>query len=94
MAIKSFKDDRLAALLNRETPKKIPADLLATTRRKLVMLDSAHKLDDLRAPPANRLEALKGDRAGQFSIRVNDQFRLCFVWTVEGPAEVEFVDYH
>ncbi|WP_425329923.1 type II toxin-antitoxin system RelE/ParE family toxin [Terrirubrum flagellatum] len=58
------------------------------------MLDSAIRLDDLRSPPANRLEALKGDRTGQYSIRVNDQFRLCFRWTPEGPAGVEFVDYH
>ncbi|MDR3450662.1 MAG: type II toxin-antitoxin system RelE/ParE family toxin [Alphaproteobacteria bacterium] len=94
MAIKSFKDDTLTAILSRRAPKQFPADLLATTRRKLVMLDAASKLEDLRAPPANRLEALKGDRAGQYSIRVNDQFRLCFVWTDEGPAEVEFVDYH
>jgi proteic killer suppression protein len=94
MAIKSFKDDRLAAILSRRAPKKFPADLLSTTRRKLIMLDAATKLEDLRAPPANRLEALKGDRAGQYSIRVNDQFRLCFIWTNEGPAELEFVDYH
>ncbi len=85
MAIKSFKDERLAVLFARGTPRKFPADLLAGTRRKL---------DDLRAPPADRLEALKGARAGQYSIRVNDQFRLCFAWTDEGPAEVEFVDYH
>lgn len=94
MAVKRFKDERLAALLARETPKKFPADLIAVTRRKLAMLDAATRLDDLRAPPADRLEALKGDLAGQYSIRVNDQFRLCFVWTDEGPAEVEFVDYH
>lgn len=58
------------------------------------MLEAAHVLEDLRAPPANRLEALKGDRSGQHSIRVNDQFRLCFIWTDAGPADVEFVDYH
>ena len=58
------------------------------------MLDSATSLDDLRDPPGNRLEALSGDREGQYSIRVNDQFRLCFVWTEAGPAQVEFVDYH
>ena len=58
------------------------------------MLEAAHRLDDLRAPPANRLEALKGDRAGQHSIRVNDQWRLCFVWTDQGPQNVELVDYH
>jgi proteic killer suppression protein len=68
--------------------------LLSVTRRKLVMLDSAARLDDLRIPPANRLEVLRGDRLGEHSIRVNDQFRLCFRWTEDGPADVEFVDYH
>lgn len=62
--------------------------------RKLRMLDAAKVLQDLRIPPGNRLEALQGDRAGQHSIRVNDQFRLCFVWTESGPAGVELVDYH
>jgi proteic killer suppression protein len=62
--------------------------------RKLRMLHIAATLDDLKIPPGNRLEALKGDRAGQHSIRVNDQFRLCFVWTARGPAHVECVDYH
>lgn len=94
MAIKSFRDARLVDILARRLPKGFPADLAAVTRRKLVMLDAAARLDDLRIPPANRLEALKGDRAGRHSIRVNDQFRLCFRWTDEGPAEVEFVDYH
>lgn len=64
------------------------------TRRKLDMLDAATKLVDLRLPPGNRLEALKGDRKGQHSIRINDQWRICFVWTDEGPTEVEIVDYH
>lgn len=94
MAIKSFRDARLVDILARRLPKGFPADLAAVTRRKLVMLDAAARLDDLRIPPANRLEALKGDRAGRHSIRVNDQFRLCFRWTDEGPDEVEFVDYH
>jgi proteic killer suppression protein len=62
--------------------------------RKLAMVNRAGTLDDLRVPPGNRLEALKGDRAGQFSVRVNDQYRLCFVWTEEGPQDVEIVDYH
>jgi proteic killer suppression protein len=62
--------------------------------RKLQMLDSAATLDFLRSPPGNRLEALRGDRAGQHSIRVNDQFRICFVWTERGPMNVEIVDYH
>ena len=62
--------------------------------RKLDMLHTARDLHDLSSPPANRLEALKGDRNGQHSIRVNDQWRICFTWTAEGPANVEIVDYH
>ena len=62
--------------------------------RKLAQLDAALTLDFLRAPPGNRLEALKGNRAGQYSIRINDQWRVCFVWTETGPADVEIVDYH
>ena len=62
--------------------------------RKLIMLDAAHTLDFLRSPPGNRLEALKGDRKGQYSIRINDQFRVCFRWTDQGPIDVEIVDYH
>jgi proteic killer suppression protein len=63
-------------------------------RRKLEAVDSAVTLNDLRAPPNNRLEALKGDREGQHSIRINDQWRVCFRWTAEGPTDVEIVDYH
>ena len=66
----------------------------AVARRKLVQLNAATTLDFLRAPPGNRLEALKGNRSGQHSIRVNDQFRVCFVWTEQGPKDVEIVDYH
>jgi proteic killer suppression protein len=62
--------------------------------RKLAMLNAAHVLHDLRAPPGNRLEALKGDRAGQHSIRINDQYRICFVWKEDGPHDVEITDYH
>ena len=62
--------------------------------RKLAMLNRAGTLDDLRVPPGNRLEALKGGRAGQHSIRINDQYRVCFVWTKEGPKNVEIIDYH
>ena len=62
--------------------------------RKLAMLNRAGTLDDLRVPPGNHLEPLKGDRTGQFSIRINDQYRVCFVWTAEGPTDVEIVDYH
>ena len=62
--------------------------------RKLDMLDAAEVLSDLASPPGNRLDALKGDRKGQHSIRINDQFRICFVWTDDGPESVEIVDYH
>jgi proteic killer suppression protein len=68
--------------------------ILAVAARKLVQLDAAETLDFLRAPPGNRLEALKGGRRGQYSIRVNDQFRICFRWTAGGPEDVEIVDYH
>lgn len=92
--IKSFKDRLTEDALNGRAGKGFPADLLKIVRRKLQYLNAAASLADLRAPPANRLETLKGDRAGQHSIRVNDQFRICFVWTKEGPENVEFVDYH
>ena len=62
--------------------------------RKLAMLDAAHTLEFLRSPPGNRLEALRGDRRGQYSIRINDQFRICFRWADDGPTDVEIVDYH
>ena len=75
-------------------PKGFPSNLLKLARRKLRYLNAAAELGDLRAPPGNRLEALKGDRAGQHSIRINDQFRICFVWTREGPTGVEIADYH
>lgn len=68
--------------------------ILAVATRKLAMLDAAQTLEFLKSPPGNRLEALKGDRAGQHSIRINDQFRLCFRWAAEGPTDVEIVDYH
>jgi len=92
--IKSFKNALTESFANGESRKGFPADLVKVARPKLGYLNAATTLDDLRAPPANRLEALKGDRKGQHSIRVNDQFRICFVWTAEGPKDVEFVDYH
>jgi proteic killer suppression protein len=70
------------------------ANIQTIAMRKLAMLNQAGRLDDLRVPPGNRLEALKGDRAGQHSIRVNDEFRVCFRWTEAGPEDVEIVDYH
>ena len=92
--IRSFKDDRTRAAFEGEASKGFPTDLLTVTRRKLGYLNAATVLNDLRAPPGNRLEALKGDQQGQYSIRVNDQWRICFVWTADGPEDVEFVDYH
>ena len=92
--IKSFKDARTRSAFEGEALKGFPADLLAVTRRKLGYLNAASTLKDLKAPPGNRLEALRGNRAGQYSIRVNDQWRICFTWTAEGPEDVEFVDYH
>jgi len=95
MAIQSFKTADLAEIEAGRAPgRRFPADLVRVTRRKLEMLDLAIRLEDLRVPPGNHLEALGDDRAGQHSIRVNDQFRLCFVWTTAGPEGVEFVDYH
>jgi proteic killer suppression protein len=71
-----------------------PSSLWSVAVRKLEYLDSVVQLDDLRVPPGNRLEALSGDRRGQHSIRINDQYRICFVWTDEGPDQVQIVDYH
>jgi proteic killer suppression protein len=76
------------------SPKGFPSDLVSVTRRKLRYLNAAAELGDLKTPPGNRLEALKADRTGQHLIRVNYQFRICFVWTNEGPKDVEFTDYH
>src|SRR6202140_4377867 len=92
--IKSFKNSLTEDALNGVVRKGFPADLIKVARRKLRILHAAHMLTDLRAPPGNRLEALKGNRAGQYSIRVNDQFRICFVWSPEGPEDVELTDYH
>lgn len=93
MAIKSFKDADTESLFNGSRVKRF-VNIESVAMRKLAMLHRAGKLDDLRVPPGNRLEALKGNLSGRHSIRVNDQFRLCFRWTPEGPADVEIVDYH
>jgi proteic killer suppression protein len=91
--IKSFRCVETQRFL--ETGKsKMFASIATVAARKLAMLDAAHTLEFLRSPPGNRLEALRGDRKGRHSIRINDQFRICFRWTDDGPADVEIVDYH
>jgi proteic killer suppression protein len=92
--VKSFGCKRTALVFTGRAPKGFPSDILTVARRKLRMLDTAIRLDDLRVPPSNRLEALKGDRTGQHSIRINDQWRLCFIWQDGAAHEVEIVDYH
>ena len=92
--IRTFRGKTTEAVFNGECPKGFPADLVRVARRKLRYLNAAGDLGDLKSPPGNRLEMLSGNRKGQHSIRINDQFRVCFAWTAEGPAEVEIVDYH
>jgi proteic killer suppression protein len=92
--IKSFRDRKTEAVFRGESPKGVPSDLVRIARRKLGYLDAAVDLHDLRVPPGNKLEALTGDRRGQHSIRINDQFRVCFRWTPDGAADVEMTDYH
>ena len=91
--IQSFRCKDTQALFEGKQPRRFRT-VAAVAERKLAQLDAAATLDFLRAPPGNRLEALKGDRVGQHSIRVNDQWRVCFVWSASGPAGVEIVDYH
>ena len=92
--IRSFADKRSAMVFAGVSQKGFPADVLTVARRKLKMVDAAVQLSDLRVPPGNRLEALAGNRKGQHSIRINDQWWICFVWRSDGPGEVEIVDYH
>lgn len=94
MAIQSFHDSLTETVAQGIRPKGFPSDLFKATQRKLAALAAAESLDDLRSPPGNRLRALQRERAGQHAIRINDQFRLCFVWTEAGPERVEFTDYH
>ncbi len=83
-----------AILTSDRCPKGFPTDLFAGAKRKLNLLVLAEVLDDLKSPPGNKLEALSGDRRGRHAIRINDQWRVCFRWTVEGAEDVEIVDYH
>jgi proteic killer suppression protein len=92
--IESFRDKRTAAVFLGKMPKGFPTEIAKLARRKLRMLNAAVRLEDLRQPPGNMLEALKHDRTGQHSIRINDQWRLCFVWNNGSAQEVEVTDYH
>lgn len=92
--IRSFNDKEVESIWRGVTSRRLPSDIQAVARRKLRMLNAAASLDDLRVPPANRLEALKGRRKGQFSIRINDQWRICFRWNDGDVHDVEIVDYH
>lgn len=96
--IQAFKNAGTQHIFNgvnsKEARRSCPSNLWKTAYRKLDLLDSVVALDELRILPGNRLEALSGDREGQYSIRVNDRFRICFVWTESGPDQVEIVDYH
>ena len=92
--IRNFKDKEAESIFNRQRSRRLPPDIQQVALRKLRMLNRAQNLQDLRVPPANRLERLSGNRAGQHSIRINDQWRICFVWTESGPDGVEIVDYH
>ncbi|MXP20776.1 plasmid maintenance system killer [Gordonia sp. HNM0687] len=92
--IRSFGNKDTERLGRRERARSIDPRIHRVALRKLRQVGSAESLDDLTVPPGNRLEALKGDRAGQHSIRINDQWRICFVWADTGPEEVEIVDYH
>ena len=92
--INGFLDAETERIWRGEGSRRLPSDIQRTARRKLRMLHNAATLMDLRLPPANRLEALKGDRRGQYSIRVNDQWRICFIWSAGHASRVEIVDYH
>lgn len=96
--IQSFFDQATEDIFNgvssRRARKRLPQTLWRIAHRKLDQLDSVEHLNDLRIPPGNRLELLRSDRQGQHSIRINDQYRICFIWTDQGPSRVEIVDYH
>ena len=92
--IEAFASDETEKIFRGQVSKKFPKDIQRTARRKLIYLDDAEDLQDLLAPPGNRLEKLKGDRAGQHSIHINDQWRICFKWSGNKAKNVEIVDYH
>jgi len=92
--IKTFRDKETEKIFNRQFSGKLPQNIQRVARKKLVILDAVSGLNDLRIPPGNQLEALTGDRKGQHSIRINDQWRICFKWTDGDAYHVEITDYH
>ena len=92
--IRSFRDGETEKVFRRQRSRKLPPDVQRRAHRKLLLLHAALRLDELRVPPGNRLEVLSGDRAGQHSIRVNDQWRICFRWDDADAHDVELCDYH
>ena len=92
--IRSFVDKATAAVFAGHAVRGLPSQLQPRARAKLLMLDAAGRLDDLRSPPGNRIEALRGDRRGRYSIRINDQWRICFAWRNGEAWQVEITDYH
>ena len=92
--IRSFRDKAAEEIFGGRRPKRFPPDLFKVARRRLEAINAAIGLDDLRVPPGNRPEQLSGDRQGRHSIRINDQWRICFLWTEGGAEAVEIVDYH
>ena len=92
--ILSFADKETERIWHGEVSRRLPIEIQSIARRKLRMINNARRLDDIRVPPANRLEALKGDMKGQHSIRVNDQWRICFRWSNAGVSDVRIMDYH
>jgi len=92
--IKSFRDKETEKIYLRERSARLPGDIQQIALRKLRMINNAQNINDLRIPPSNRLEKLSGDRAGQYSIRINDQWRICFVWKNNNAYYVEITDYH
>jgi proteic killer suppression protein len=92
--LRSFAKKDTERVWHRQRVRKLDGEVQRAALRKLLILDAAETLDDLRVPPGNRLEKLKGSRAGSYSVRVNQQWRICFSWTDAGPEDVEIVDYH
>jgi proteic killer suppression protein len=92
--IKNFKDDETQKIYQRQRSRKLPSDIQQVALRKLRMINNSISINDLRVPPANRLEKLIGNRAGQWSIRINDQWRVCFRWEGSDALDVEITDYH